>query len=143
MNPGFLIFVGIFVGIPVGAFAGALQWTVPGSAQRRRRRILAVLATALATCILAAAVGAGIAEGRQATAESDANQFGVGWLFTSWILSLPLVLADFGIVGALLLPGRRTSARVASVVVMVILAGFGAWLGLLFVMATLEHAFHP
>ena len=130
-------------GILFALLVQALSWTAPGPRQSRGRIRVAVIGLAGALIVVAIAVAGGILEGVQATAETDANQFGVGYIFAFVALGFPLVAGVLAIGWTAVVNWGTTGRRMLAAVALGLLTGIPAWLGLIFLMVQLENAFHP
>lgn len=137
-----LIFPAGFIAL-VGSFIGAVVWTEEGPNQRRHRRMIFIIAAGLGLLLLAVSVAAGIAEGLQSTPETDSNQWGVGWVFTTLTLSFPVVIYAWALAGVAWKVEGSNGSRIAWAIALGLFAGIPTWLFLVFLMDWLQHRFHP
>lgn len=127
----------------VGSFIWAVVWTEEGPNQRRHRRVLFMLAAGLGLLLLAVSVAAGIAEGLQSTPETDSNQWGVGWVFTTLTLSFPVVIYAWALATVAWKVEGSNGSRIVRAIAIGLFAGVPTWLLLVFLMDWLENRFHP
>lgn len=114
-------------------------WTRPGPTRDRGLRRVRIIGAAAVALTVAVAVTAGVLEGVFSTAESDASEFGVGYVFIFVSIGWPLAATALTICWLTVTTGEN---RVRSAIGRGVVTGLIAFGSLLFVASLLADTFH-